>query len=432
MDARKRSSPSPHESSSSMDDSMPSSAGSSTSTNATSTTLELEERFQRAMIADAPEEVHDVDIEEIDQEELDALCAREMFALTGKEREDVLHDIHGVADAVEETPSFCQKQVQLLQQELNILVSRPRKNTGAYLKALHQNEEYVESLYLMFLRADQWKPKEAAERLVGFLEKKVDLFGVHSLTEKITIERHMTTNDRQALESGFFQLLSVRDAAGRAILMGIPPLRNYKHVDNLVREKTSLINLDSNATQTGTSRESSHLQKRAFFYVVMAALEDVETQKMGIVMIGFNMGSKRVVDRQAAFAVNSLKRYVPFRVGSIHYCYDDMRFRVMMTMAMLLMGAMQRVRFRAHFGNYTEVSYVLSTYGIPTSVLPILPDGEPKVKNHKSWLKQRYEQESKQAKGLLPQQIIVIPNRSDVLLGRGKPIQGRIGGNARR
>jgi hypothetical protein len=372
----------------------------------------------------------DVGIEEITQEELDALYAREMWALTGTEREDILYDIHGVAEQVKETPEFCTQQIHLLENELYSLVSRrPHKETGAYFTALQQNEAYVKSLQLMFLRADRWKPREAADRMISFFTTKLALFGSSSLTEHITIDRHLSKDDREALESGFFQLLTVRDTTGRAILMGIPPLRNYKHPDNLVRERVDAQGRFDSDTYIYIGRSSPvfrpSAQKRAFFYIVMMALEDVETQTAGVVMVGFNMGSKRVVDRKAAFAVQSTKRVLPFRVVSIHYCYDDVRFRVMMTLGMLMMGASRRVRFRAHFGNYKDVLYKLSTFGIPSSALPIAPDGEPKFKSHRTWLKQRNGQERKQAMGNLPLSIVVVPGRFDILLGRGKPIQGK-------
>jgi len=157
----------------------------------------------------------------------------------------------------------------------------------------------------------------------------------------------------------------------------------------------------------------------------MTALEDVETQKNGIIIVGYNMGMNRVVDRRAVFAIQSMKRILPMRVVSIHYCYDDIRFRVMMTLAMLMMGATRRVRLRAHFGTFQDVVYKLSTFGIPCATLPIAQDGEPRFKNHRRWLKDRSHQEMLQIEGMLPQLIIVVPSRCDVLLGRGKPFQGR-------
>jgi hypothetical protein len=84
--------------------------------------------------------------------------------------------------------------------------------------------------------------------------------------------------------------------------------------------------------------------------MIMTALEDPETQKAGLVLVGYNMGEKRAMDRQAVWAIQRLRKVLPMRVVGMHYCYDDFKFRPMMTVAMLVMGAMNRVRFRAHYG----------------------------------------------------------------------------------
>ena len=67
--------------------------------------------------------------------------------------------------------------------------------------------------------------------------------------------------------------------------------------------------------------------------------------------------------------------------------------------------------------------FKLSTFGIPILAIPLTADGGPKVKYHRQWLKSRRDQEELQSSD----EIIVIPGRLDVLLGRGKPIQEHYG-----
>jgi hypothetical protein len=222
-----------------LDSSLPSSAG-SFSSNATSTTADLEKKFQQALSFQPdmmqPEILEDSEIDQVTQEELDALYARDMFDLSGEQRDEALNDIHGVTKATIETSEFVEHHRTLLQNELSLLVSRPRQRTRAYQIALQQDPEYIASrkFQMLFLRADRWKPREAAARLVGFLETKLSLFGPELLTKRITIST-LSKVDQRCLESGFFQLLPVRDAAGRAIISGIPMLRQYQSVENLVR-----------------------------------------------------------------------------------------------------------------------------------------------------------------------------------------------------
>jgi hypothetical protein len=91
--------------------------------------------------------------------------------------------------------------------------------------------------------------------------------------------------------------------------------------------------------------------------MVMSALEDEETQKAGMVMVGYNTGPKSCMDIQAVWGVMKLRRVLPFRVVGMHYCYDDFKMRPMMTLAMLIMGSHGRMRFRAHYGKetYTQI-----------------------------------------------------------------------------
>lgn len=135
----------------------------------------------------------------------------------------------------------------------------------------------------------------------------------------------MNKDDGKSLESGFFQILPARDVAGRAVVIGMPMLRKYRKLENLVR---------------------------SFMYIIMLALQDAETQKNGFVMIGINTGKDRVLDRGAAWAIQKISRNIPMRMVTIHFCYDDFKLRPMMTVAMLVMGVRRRIRFRAHYGEY--------------------------------------------------------------------------------
>jgi hypothetical protein len=242
------------------------------------------------------------------------------------ERDAVLHDIHGIADIVVETPEFVQEKRRLLKKALGDLTRK--KTCFAYQQVQRDDPSYVssESFELMFLRAFRWDAKQSANKLANFLDAKLDLFGPTVITREIRI-KDLSKEDKKSLESGFFQLLPVRDVAGRAIISGMPMLRKYKDLKNLVR---------------------------SFMYIVMVALQDQETQQNGLVMVGFNTGKDRVVDRPAAWAIQKIMKVLPMRMVGIHFCYDDFKIRPMMSLAMLVMGAHRRVRFRAHYGKMQE------------------------------------------------------------------------------
>jgi hypothetical protein len=66
------------------------------------------------------------------------------------------------------------------------------------------------------------------------------------------------------------------------------------------------------------------------------------------------------------------------------------------------------------------------TYGIPHSVFPVSPEGEIKRKNHLEILQMRGIIED-YAKSGTDIGMIEIPRNTDVLLGKGKPIQEHLG-----
>jgi hypothetical protein len=195
--------------------------------------LGMEEKFEK-MLKIEEETSHKLP-EEITQEQLDALYAGDMYDLTLKERDQVYLDVHGVADAIEETADFVQEHRSQLLHALDSLVGDPRKTTAAFEQALEQNSAYVKSekMHVTFLRADRWDPKRAASRMVQFFKAKLKLFGPLRLTHAIRIT-DLSKEDKKSLESGFFQLLPVRDVGGRAIMSGMPMLRQYKDLENLV------------------------------------------------------------------------------------------------------------------------------------------------------------------------------------------------------
>jgi hypothetical protein len=157
-------------------------------------------------------------------EDVDALLGAELNNLSMVERENVLQDIHGVSDIVDEEPEFVARRLAELNTEVTMI-----KNKAAYLQAQAQNSEYVSNLdfRLMFLRASSFIPKDAAIRLVAFCEAKLELFGTEKLTKTILLS-DMDKDDIGCLEAGYSQLLPGRDRAGRALFTVLPMINN-KH-----------------------------------------------------------------------------------------------------------------------------------------------------------------------------------------------------------
>jgi hypothetical protein len=168
--------------------------------------------------------------EDPNPDETEALFAQELNKLSMQERDEVLQDIHGVSDVMNEEPAFVRKQFQQLEDELSRISDKE-----AYLQAKLLHEEYVtnQKFLLMFLRADAFQVKLAAARIVAFFQAKLDLFGPDKLGRDITLS-DLNEDDIRCLESGYAQVLPERDRAGRAIFSLMPMIRAHRCIENKV------------------------------------------------------------------------------------------------------------------------------------------------------------------------------------------------------
>jgi hypothetical protein len=147
-------------------------------------------------------------------DELDSLIAQEMNQMSLKERDLVYEQIHGVETLVDETPDFLSECLVALDQELRKITKKP-----AYDSAEQISIDYVEDpkFRLMFLRAEYYKAKPAATRLVRYMEGKLKMFGQDALTRNLFLS-DLGEDGKTCLKTGAMQILPQRDKSGRAIM----------------------------------------------------------------------------------------------------------------------------------------------------------------------------------------------------------------------
>ena len=164
--------------------------------------------------------------------EMDRIIAKEMTDLSFQEREMAENDVHGIGTDGEEDPLNLQAGLLHLQRHLETM-----KQGTVYEEAERMNGEYVNDrdFRLMFLRADRYNPKEAAERMIRFFDLKKSLFGPSKLCQDITLD-DLNEDDMETLRSGYLQLPPHKDMAGRTILVGMMKLRTMKAGANVVRQ----------------------------------------------------------------------------------------------------------------------------------------------------------------------------------------------------
>lgn len=165
--------------------------------------------------------------------EIDSLRAREMYKLSKTEREDVLHDLHGVSDVP------CEKSHQEAMGILESCISEAVQEAGlsaeAYRQALRIDPSYISNtdFRMSFLRADGFDAKQAARRMIRFFDEKLKLFGPDLLCKNVTLS-DLKEADLEILRSGQFQILSETDQAGRRILCNVRAYENINHPFNTV------------------------------------------------------------------------------------------------------------------------------------------------------------------------------------------------------
>jgi hypothetical protein len=159
-----------------------------------------------------------------------SLLALDLNKIPLNEREQVYEDLHGVSDLVDESPELVASCLAELEPEIATIRRR-----DAYIAAASKDSSYTSSrsLRLQFLRAEHFDSKKAATRLVGFFERKLELFGPDPLARDILIS-DLNEEDKQCLQSGLLTSVPVRDKAGRGIMTWMPMLRGGLSVGSKV------------------------------------------------------------------------------------------------------------------------------------------------------------------------------------------------------
>ena len=163
---------------------------------------------------------------------------RELRQLPKESRERVWADMTGDPSTTyysinPEDPSFIAESLGRMNEELRKIESE----AGAQLPHRMAPELSNDSAFqLAFLRAEEFDPVKAAQRLVRHFEQKKILFGVSKLGSKVCLS-DLSKDDLESLSSGALQLLAKRDRANRIVLFSRYRAFVYKDRGNLVSGK---------------------------------------------------------------------------------------------------------------------------------------------------------------------------------------------------
>lgn len=233
-------------------------------------------------------------------------------------------EIHGVrCGAVEETPELLERSLFEFDEQLNTIKEEDPD------KALLRNVARISShnptaiegpmkncylndpdIRLRFLRCECFVVDKAVHRLISFLEFTSDLFGDYVAERPIQLSDFNTKDEELALQNSRNQLLPFRDRSGRRVLVGVGNC-NF-HLDYRLRYKILI-------------------------YMHWIASEDVETQRKGIVIVGWVFdedGADNIWEtsirpgfrKKVRLYHQKQNKSLPLREASIHQCFLDTPF----------------------------------------------------------------------------------------------------------
>eukprot|EP00531_Pseudo-nitzschia_arenysensis_P001892 CAMPEP_0116146866 /NCGR_PEP_ID=MMETSP0329-20121206/17413_1 /TAXON_ID=697910 /ORGANISM="Pseudo-nitzschia arenysensis, Strain B593" /LENGTH=520 /DNA_ID=CAMNT_0003642683 /DNA_START=86 /DNA_END=1648 /DNA_ORIENTATION=- len=359
---------------------------------------------------------------EHDEQETDRLLSEELLRLDFRERNNINEEIHGVRNACpenKEDPEFIELALLDMDYEVESILERRKYEANFGLTIDHINSN--RKLRLSFLRTELYDAKKAADRLVTFTRFVRDqcacgrgvagcncgCLGDRDTGGRIIAEKWFTRQELSDLKKGAIQMMPFRDQSGRRVLVALSACFKIRNVTRL----------------------------KMILYLLLGASEDVETQKVGFVILIWpgmcqsvtpsNTGLfDSIYDRRAA---SDLQMGIPLRVVCIHFGNaSSPLLRLARMLLVTMMHEHSRLRFNIITGTKIELNYKIMGFGIQPEMIPVTDNGTIKTRNHVQWLETRKLIE-KNPYGSLAETsgvaVVGCPGINDVLFHRGKSCQ---------
>ncbi|CAM9758928.1 unnamed protein product [Choristocarpus tenellus] len=250
--------------------------------------------------------------------------------------------------------------------------------TPAWTGAPNPTDEFL----TMFLRAEVFIPSMAAKRYRRFWEMKVELWGEETAALPLKVE-----NERGALDSKFFQIVpGARDREER---------QEHRHTAVLHRPPFLALTVVQVVFVDVGARDQRYDVKenvRAVWYVMLAALEDVETQRRGVCIIS-SMKTVKPAQVNVKFiktVLRSIQGAIPLRFGSMNLCYPPVFFRVVWSLVNKFMAKRLKKRVRVIPGPDSSILPGLDPVVTPANVPSVPMLGEVEL-DFAAWLDHRFQ-----------------------------------------
>mmetsp|Transcript_14571 Transcript_14571/g.20588 ORF Transcript_14571/g.20588 Transcript_14571/m.20588 type:complete len:350 (+) Transcript_14571:100-1149(+) len=303
----------------------------------------------------------------------------EIAAMPLNERAQAARELYGVEPAIEETPAFLREKFEQLDLEIEELNEKE-----AYELALFMNPSYVTSagFRLLFLRCERFNAKAAANRMVKYWDRKIEIFGMDCAFKDISL-LDFEENDQLALRLGAFRVLPTRDEANRGIMFCC---RHYwDHRPNNVKS-----------------------MERLGWYMAHAAIEETWAQKNGIVFLGapsdYSLPKPSRGDKvdpglsmflaQDAKIFNDITNILPIKIVAIHHFMPNTRLRFLFEHKLQYLNPTLRARYRQYdLRTPAENMNKLRLFGLSQDILPVEIGGGMAF-SYEDWIKERMREDA--------------------------------------
>eukprot|EP00536_Pseudo-nitzschia_multiseries_P001272 jgi/Psemu1/234448/estExt_Genewise1.C_160015 len=296
-----------------------------------------------------------------------------MLQMSLKDRNNIIEEIHGVQNlAPDETPEMIDSALRKMHAEILMIPSSLRRAYDRSQRLAPTGYINNAEFRLRFLRCDLFNANRAARRMVQFLDLLGEIFGDVALKRPVML-KDFSKDEINAFRTGYQQLLPYRDQSGRRVFACV-----------------------------GVGLKEPLLTRvKIFIYSYLAASEDVETQRKGLITIIWpKESSDDESNNYRLDRIMFMKRVyanLPVRSCSIHFCCASAmsgssphyrRVRMLRTLCILTMPhVLNRMKF--HTGQSVELLYTLRAFGIPSELIPVTDSGNVKTVYLKQWMKQR-------------------------------------------
>ncbi|CAJ1968407.1 unnamed protein product [Cylindrotheca closterium] len=369
-------------------------------------------------------------------EAAEGIVAAELNGLSIKERDSASDDFNCVGQGQEDDPEMICNALEKFEEEVR------KANHPVYkLAVMKKNPNVQDSEYrLRFLRGALFDVKKAARQMLSLLQYQAEYFAIDALDRKIALS-DLKEEEVKLMLKGLCHFSTQTDRNGRYVAYCL-----------------------SNVFLADIPAEA---MIRACMYASQEYGSFPDLDKRGLVAVYMDVGgldqSMQLGPRHFNWVFNMIKFYLalPFTLSSMHYCVniaDSNSVAIRRNMIGSFMKALPRyatVRTKFHYGSALEIRYSLQSHGIPLGTYPIDSNGQIRQEMIDSSCLKHYGIDAFKYRGksdsfiksndtaiaMTPvpptptssqqtragHSVLVEPKHTDVLLGRGKPIQNHPG-----